>query len=61
MIPFFAKLFGEKRMREFADTVNGSIYRIVATSLLATSFMMAAMLVLKCQRPWKSSLTRLMV
>jgi len=28
-------------MREFADTVNGSIYRIVATSLLATSFMMA--------------------
>jgi putative peptidoglycan lipid II flippase len=41
-LPFFAKLFGEKRMREFADTVNGSIYRIVATSLLATSFMMAA-------------------
>src|SRR5882724_12822630 len=38
-LPFFAKLFGEKRMREFADTVNGSIYRIVATSLLATSFM----------------------
>jgi len=24
-LPFFAKLFGEKRMREFADTVNGSI------------------------------------
>jgi putative peptidoglycan lipid II flippase len=43
-LPFFAKLFGEKRMREFADTVNGSIYRIVATSLLATSFMMAAAL-----------------
>ena len=41
-LPFFAKLFGEKRLREFADTVNGSIYRIVATSLLATSFMMAA-------------------
>src|SRR3984893_17520640 len=43
-LPFFAKLFGEKRMREFADTVNGSIYRMVATSLLATSFMMAAAL-----------------
>ena len=43
-LPFFAKLFGEKRLREFADTVNGSIYRIVATSLLATSFMMAAAL-----------------
>src|SRR5229473_922390 len=43
-LPFFAKLFGEKRMREFADTVNGSIYRIVATSLLATSCMMAAAL-----------------
>jgi putative peptidoglycan lipid II flippase len=43
-LPFFAKLFGEKRLKEFADTVNGSIYRIVATSLLATSFMMAAAL-----------------
>jgi putative peptidoglycan lipid II flippase len=43
-LPFFARLFGEKRMNEFADTVNGSIYRIVATSLLATSFMMAASL-----------------
>jgi putative peptidoglycan lipid II flippase len=43
-LPFFARLFGEKRMREFADTVNGSIYRIAATSLLFTSFMMAAAL-----------------
>ena len=43
-LPFFARLFGEKRMHEFADTVNGSIYRIVATSLLFTSFMMAAAL-----------------
>jgi putative peptidoglycan lipid II flippase len=43
-LPFFAKLFGENRMREFAATVNGSVYRIVATSLLATSFMMAAAL-----------------
>ena len=43
-LPFFAKLFGEKRMQEFADTVNGSIYRIVASSLLVTAGMMAASL-----------------
>src|SRR5439155_17749070 len=43
-LPFFAKLFGEKRMKEFSATVNGSIYRIVAASLLATGFMMAASL-----------------
>ncbi len=43
-LPFFAKLFGEKRLREFADSVNGSIYRIVAASLLAVSFMIAASL-----------------
>src|SRR2546425_12471890 len=39
-LPFFARLFGEKRMQEFAETVNGSIYRIIATSLLATALMM---------------------
>ena len=43
-LPFFARLFGEKRMQEFADTVNGSIYRVVATSLLATSLMAVASL-----------------
>jgi putative peptidoglycan lipid II flippase len=43
-LPFFARLFGEKRMREFGETVNGSIYRVAATSLLASSFMMAAAL-----------------
>jgi putative peptidoglycan lipid II flippase len=43
-LPFFARLFGEKRMKEFTDTVNGSIYRIVATALLATSFMTVAAL-----------------
>src|SRR5438094_613608 len=42
--PFLARLFGEKRMQEFAETVNGSIYRIIATSLLATALMMAAAL-----------------
>jgi putative peptidoglycan lipid II flippase len=43
-LPFFARLFGEKRFTEFAETVNGSIYRIVAAALLASSFMMAASL-----------------
>jgi len=43
-LPFFAKLFGEKRMTEFADTVNASIYRITAASFLATGWMMAAAL-----------------
>src|SRR5712691_6951183 len=43
-LPFFARLFNEKRMQEFAETVNGSIYRIIATSLLATALMMAAAL-----------------
>jgi len=41
-LPFFARLFGEKQMKEFAATVNGSIYRIVAVSLLATSLMTVA-------------------
>jgi putative peptidoglycan lipid II flippase len=43
-LPFFARLFGEKRFGEFAETVNGSIYRIVAAALLVTSFMTAAAL-----------------
>jgi putative peptidoglycan lipid II flippase len=43
-LPFFARLFGEKRMPEFAQTVNASIYRIVSVALLVSSFMMAAAL-----------------
>ena len=43
-LPFFARLFGEKRFTEFAETVNGSVYRIVAATLLASSFMAAAAL-----------------
>src|SRR5204863_3024663 len=43
-LPFFARLFGEKRMHEFADTVNGAIYRIIATSLLDTVLMIATVL-----------------
>jgi putative peptidoglycan lipid II flippase len=43
-LPFFARLYGEKRMVEFADTVNGSVYRTAATALLASSLMMASAL-----------------
>ena len=43
-LPFFARLIGEKKMQEFSDAVNGSVYRITATSLLASSFMMSAAL-----------------
>ncbi len=43
-LPFFARLFGEKKIAEFAQTVNASVYRIVAASLLASSFMAVAAL-----------------
>jgi putative peptidoglycan lipid II flippase len=43
-LPFFARLFGEKRMQEFAATVNDSIYRVSAASFLAAGWMMAAAL-----------------
>lgn len=43
-LPFFARLFGEKRFGEFAETVNASVYRVVAAAVLASSFMMAAAL-----------------
>jgi putative peptidoglycan lipid II flippase len=43
-LPFFARLFGEKRRQEFADVVNASIYRISASSLLASSLMATAAL-----------------
>src|SRR5438874_9695504 len=41
-LPFFARLVGEKKFGEFADTVNASIYRIVAAAVLVSSFMTAA-------------------
>ena len=41
-LPFFARLFNEKRLQEFAKTVNDSVYRVSAASLLATGWMMAA-------------------
>ncbi len=43
-LPFFARLYNEKRNKELGESVNTSVYRIVAVSLLATSFMMAAAL-----------------
>jgi len=43
-LPFFARLFNEKKLREFADHVNDSVYRVSAVSLLATAWMMVAAL-----------------
>ncbi len=43
-LPFFARLFNEKKLKEFAATVNDSVYRVSAASLLATAWMMAAAL-----------------
>jgi putative peptidoglycan lipid II flippase len=43
-LPFFARLFSEKRVEEFANTVNRSISSLGAVSLLATSWMMAVAL-----------------
>ena len=40
-LPFFSRLFGEKKFDEFSATVNGSVYRITAASLLMTGWMMA--------------------
>jgi putative peptidoglycan lipid II flippase len=40
-LPFFSRLFGEKRFSEFAATVNASVYRITSASLLITGLMMA--------------------
>ena len=41
-LPFFARLFNEKRLKEFATTINDSVYRVAAASFLATGWMMAA-------------------
>ena len=40
-LPFFSRLWGEKKFEEFAATVNASVYRIAAASLLITGWMMA--------------------
>src|ERR1700736_3046434 len=43
-LPFFARLFNEKKRKEFSTTVNDSVYRVSAASFLATGWMMAAAL-----------------
>jgi len=43
-LPFFARLFGEKKMKEFGETVNHSIYRISALSFLTSALMMVTAL-----------------
>jgi len=45
-LPFFARLFNEKKLKEFATTVNDSVYRVSAASLLATAWMMVAAITL---------------
>lgn len=43
-LPFFARLFGEKRMAEFSESVNMSVHRVFSIALLVASFMIAAAL-----------------
>ncbi|MFB3918228.1 MAG: murein biosynthesis integral membrane protein MurJ [Terriglobales bacterium] len=43
-LPFFAKLFGEKRTADFQATVSNAVYRVAGASFLATAWMMAAAL-----------------
>ncbi|HTV64569.1 MAG TPA: murein biosynthesis integral membrane protein MurJ [Bryocella sp.] len=43
-MPFFARLFGEGKLKEFAGTVNGSVYRISAAAFLSSAWMMPAAL-----------------
>src|SRR6202167_5828561 len=40
-LPFFSRLFGEKKFEEFAATVNASVYRLTAAALLLPGWMMA--------------------
>lgn len=43
-MPFFARLFGEGKRQEFAESVNQSVYRVGSAALLATAFMLPAAL-----------------
>src|SRR6202790_1356754 len=43
-LPFFARLFNERRLSEFAPTVNDSGYRVASASFLGPGWMMAAAL-----------------
>ena len=42
--PFFARLYGEKRLGEFSSTVNNSVSRLASLSLLASGFMISTAL-----------------
>jgi len=43
-LPFFARLFNEKRLNDFAHTVNDAVYRVSALSFLASAWMVGAAL-----------------
>jgi putative peptidoglycan lipid II flippase len=43
-LPFFAKLFGDKKLREFDQTVSNSVYRASSFSLIMSGWLMAAAL-----------------
>ena len=43
-LPFFARLFGENRRKEFEATVNTAVTRIFTLSILATAWLVAAAL-----------------
>jgi putative peptidoglycan lipid II flippase len=43
-LPFFARLYGEKKMQQFSALVNNAVYRAAALSLIASAWMMAAAL-----------------
>lgn len=43
-LPFFARLWGEKKVREFDENVNLSIYRLVALALFASAWIAATAL-----------------
>jgi len=43
-LPFFARLFGERRLDEFSITVNISVQRVIAVALLVCSLMVATSL-----------------
>jgi putative peptidoglycan lipid II flippase len=43
-LPFFARIYGEKKFEEFARSVSASVYRITASSLLISAWMAASAL-----------------
>lgn len=43
-MPFFAKLFGEGKKREFAESVNQSVYRAGSAAMLVTALIVTAAL-----------------